>query len=225
MSAIVLHNVWEELGRMAQMARDNVEQSFQAVLERSSKRLETVGEREEYIDYLNKEIARYISHTIAYEENEADSKAISSFFQIAGNLERIGDHAINLCEYTKRMEDERITFSDEAMKEMEEMKRISLQAFELFLPFDQIQRGNLQEISVLEQRIDEMTLHNRAMQIERMQDGVCEDNACILYSEMLTDFERIGDHLLNIGQILDRLPDGFLETETAEKTEPALAPV
>jgi len=225
MSAIVLHNVWEELGRMAKMARDNVEQSFQAVLERSSKRLETVGEREEYIDYLNKEIARYISHTIAYEENEADSKAISSFFQIAGNLERIGDHAINLCEYTKRMEDEKITFSDEAMKEMEQMKQISLQAFELFLPFDQIQRGNLQEISVLEQRIDEMTLHNRAMQIERMQDGVCEDNACILYSEMLTDFERIGDHLLNIGQILDHLPDGFLETETMEKTEPALATV
>ena len=50
--------------------------------------------------------------------------------------------------------------------------------------------------------MDDMTLAFRQNQIRRMHEGVCSDEACILYSEMLTDFERIGDHILNIGQEL-----------------------
>ena len=57
-------------------------------------------------------------------------------------------------------------------------------------------------ISALEQRIDDMTGTYRQNQMERMHQGQCSDEACVLYSEMLTDFERIGDHILNVGQEL-----------------------
>ena len=53
-----------------------------------------------------------------------------------------------------------------------------------------------------EQRIDDMTEEFRDNQITRMQNGVCSGEACVLYSEMLSDFERIGDHILNIGHSL-----------------------
>ena len=56
------------------------------------------------------------------------------------------------------------------------------------------------EIEQLEQQIDDMTEAFRANQISRMQVGTCSDEGCVIYSEMLTDFERIGDHILNIGQ-------------------------
>ena len=52
----------------------------------------------------------------------------------------------------------------------------------------------------MEQKIDDMTEQYRANQMNRLHGGQCSDEACVLYSEMLTDFERIGDHILNIGQ-------------------------
>ena len=49
-----------------------------------------------------------------------------------------------------------------------------------------------------------MTADFRKDQLIRMRDGICSDEACILYSELLTDFERIGDHALNIAQELEK---------------------
>ena len=55
-----------------------------------------------------------------------------------------------------------------------------------------------------EQKIDDMTADFRREQLVRMRNGICSDEACILYSELLTDFERIGDHVLNIAQELTK---------------------
>jgi len=60
----------------------------------------------------------------------------------------------------------------------------------------------LEEMVVLEQQFDDMTREYRRNQIERMQSGICSNEASILYSEILTDFERVGDHMLNIGREL-----------------------
>ena len=67
----------------------------------------------------------------------------------------------------------------------------------------------LSEVSALEQRIDDMTDQFRRDQLDRMRSGVCNEEACILYSELLTDFERIGDHVLNIAQELTKAQTGL----------------
>ena len=103
-SAIVLNGVQKELSRMADMVLENVDKGFQAALEGTPSQLEQVEETEEYIDYLNQEISSYISHIIVYETNERDSERISGFFKISSNLERIGDHAVNICQYTQQLE-------------------------------------------------------------------------------------------------------------------------
>lgn len=201
-SAIALNGLWRELGRMAEMARDNIERSFLAVLDGNSGRLAQVEQTEEYIDYLNKEISKHISRIIVYEANERDSAQISAFFKVCGNLERIGDHAINICEYTRLLEEKQIAFSKEARGEIAEMQRVSLHAMDLLRDLEMLSVKRLTEIAALEQKIDDMTLLYRQNQLRRMHEGICSDEACILYSEMLTDFERIGDHVLNIGQEL-----------------------
>ena len=203
-SAIVVGQLRNELHRMLEMARQNVDASFKAVLERDVAPLERVERREQYIDYLNKEISRYISHLITIETNERGSAMVSSFFSIAGNIERIGDHADNLAGYTRLLVEKDITFSEFARNEVRQMLDITLRAVSALLSSDAGDPDWLAQVAQLEQRIDDMTADFRQDQLDRMRDGICSDEACILYSELLTDFERIGDHALNIAQELTK---------------------
>ncbi len=201
-SAMVINGVKKELQRMSSMVSENIAKSYDAVLEGNPERITAVEETEEYIDYLNKEISKYISQIISLETNETDSERISAYFRIAGNLERIGDHAMNICEYTKMLSEKKINFSESAREEIDQMRNISLETLAVVRDLEKLDVEKLSEIAALEQRIDDMTDDFRKNQIARMHSGSCSDEACIIYSEMLTDFERVGDHILNIGQAL-----------------------
>ena len=200
LSAMYMTQLRQELNRMLGMARDNISTAFQAVLERDPNRVEGAEATEEYIDFLNKEISQYISKAIVRETNEKDSTAISAYFKITGNVERIGDHAMNICEYSQMLADKRIHFSEEAQEEIRSMEQVCLETLDL-LEQENIQPTEwLSKVSAMEQRIDDMTDEYRRRQLDRMRQGVCSDEACIIFSELLTDFERIGDHALNIAQ-------------------------
>lgn len=199
-SAIATNGIRSELSRMMEMAKENVDASFRAVRSGNADLLPEVEEREEYIDYLNKEISKYISKVMVNETNPKDSQYISALFKVYGNLERIGDHAMNICEYTKMMEERKISFSPAVAGEITEMQKVSNEAMEVLEKLGEYPEESMKKIEALEQQMDDMTENYRKAQIERMQTGKCSDEACILYSEMLTDFERIGDHILNIGQ-------------------------
>ena len=198
-SAIAITAIRNELIRMTQMTRENVGLSFDAVHDNNLALVEDVRNREEYIDYLNKEISKYISRMLVKERNPKDSQYMSALFKVCGNLERIGDHAMNICEYTNMIKEKQITFSKEVMVQIEQMKEVCCDALDLLLD-NQANSENLHSIESIEQKIDDMTESFRQGQIDRMQTGKCSDEGCVLYSEMLTDFERIGDHILNLGQ-------------------------
>lgn len=203
LSAIAVTGIKKELHRMIDMVKENVEASFQAVKAGTTENLETVQEREEYIDYLNKEISKYISKVLVNESNPRDSQYISALFKVCGNVERIGDHAMNICGYTKLIEKQGISFSQEVRVEIDAMKEVCIKALEFLNEIHHNQQDNNQDVKAiekLEQQIDDMTDDYRQKQLVRMQKGTCSEEGCIIYSEMLTDFERIGDHILNIGQ-------------------------
>ena len=203
-SAIVVDQLRNELHRMLEMARQNVDTGFKAVLARDTAPLERVEQREEYIDFLNREISRYVSRLIAVETNEQGSRTVSSFFTIAGNIERIGDHADNLAGYTRLLKEKDIPFSSFAQEEIREMRDVTIRAVSALFSGEAGNGGWLSQVAQLEQRIDDMTADFRRAQLVRMREGACSDEACILFSELLTDFERIGDHVLNIAQELTR---------------------
>ena len=198
-SAIAVNAIRNELTRMTKMAKENVALSFDAVREGNTGLLEEVRNREEYIDFLNKEISKYISRMLVKERNPKDSQYMSVLFKVCGNLERIGDHAMNICEYTNMIQEKQISFSAEVIKQIGQMKEVCNQALDMVLGIEQ-NGGDIKEIEQIEQKIDDMTEDFRKRQIDRMQTGACSDEGCVLYSEMLTDYERIGDHILNIGQ-------------------------
>ena len=87
------------------------------------------------------------------------------------------------------------------------MRNICLEGINDLLSLEAGNMDWLAEVSALEQRIDDMTSDYRRNHLERMRNGECSDEACILYSELLTDFERIGDHVLNIAQEMAKVQE------------------
>ena len=194
----------QEVLRMLSMAKEAVVMGYDAVMNNDSSKLAEAEKLEEYLDYLNKEISHFISHSIPYENNDTVSTAMSRYYNIVGNIERIGDHANNIINYTGMMQEQHIAFSKDALSQLGAMKAVSLEAIERLE--DATQPGTLvPDVSVLEDAMDDMTVRFRQNHLDRMKSGTCTAEACILFNELLTDFERIGDHALNIAEQMKKL--------------------
>ncbi|OUN85988.1 Na/Pi cotransporter family protein [Gemmiger sp. An50] len=198
-SAVWLGKLQQELGRMLDLASENVDAAFQSVISGLDEKTEKAIRTEELVDLLNKEISQYVAKAMVRETNAEDSAAVASGFRIAGNIERISDHAMNILGYGQRLEKENIQLSDEALKELMEMRTVCAKALRYLHG-----ESRLDNAAKLEQTIDDMTGRFRENHMRRMKNGECTDEGCILYSEILTDFERVGDHVLNIAQKLSR---------------------
>ena len=197
-SAIIINGIRRELERMAEMVRDNIRQCFAAVL--AGKASQSVQQTEDYVDFLNREISQYISRIMTHATNEHDASRISAFFKIAGNLERIGDHAANIYrESIALLEQHPGAYSQQACQELQQMQDLCLQAMDLLTELDDMPAERLAAISALEQKVDDAARDFRHNQLCRMREGTCAEDASFVYAKVLTDFERIGDHTLNIG--------------------------
>lgn len=201
-AAVALNDAKMELERMADKVKTSVEGGFDVILNSNEEALEPLLKNEEYVDFLNKEISKYLSHHISYGAHGDDSAQIAMFFKITGNLERISDHAVNIGEYIKMLKKKKITFSDAAQSEIVDMQKVCVEAMSFIDVLEKPSSEKVISIAALEQKMDDMTRDFRRNQINRMTSGSCSGEACVIYSEMLTDFERIGDHILNIVQAL-----------------------
>ena len=195
---VLISALCNEMSRMLEMAGNNVQRSIEAVLENSDKTQQQINDTEEYVDYLNKEISYYISHAMVFDMSEKHALAMSALFKITGNIERMGDHATNIAGYANLLESKGLKLSDKARAEVSQMVKTTSEAYNILLGS---KPGSVHiKMAQMEQKIDDMTEDYREHQLERLKSGICSGDACVIYSEMLTDFERLGDHMLNIAE-------------------------
>ncbi len=205
-SAIIIRNIRDEINYMYDIAKKNVELSYDAVINNSSENMKVIRENEDHLDELNASISEYISNVLSIPMSRQDSDIITGYFRIVGNIERIGDHADNFAGYSRFFISRGLTMSDTAVDEVRHMKSLTVDTME-FLEGDRREDAGTMLINVSrgEQDIDDMTDEYRNRQMDRMRNGVCTAEVSVIYSEMLTDFERIGDHLLNIAEDFSKM--------------------
>lgn len=200
-SIVAINSLKEDTRTMLSLAMQNLSLSFDAMTGFKEDLLSEIEEREEQIDLYNVRISRKISKALSLEHSAESTNTLNHLFLIIGNIERVGDHAMNLAGYASLMKTKGLHFSKEALTEIGQMKKICLDSLqELFDTTPQNRLQVLGESTVWEQQIDDTTALYRNNQIARIKNGSCDIETSILYSEMLTDYERIGDHVLNIAQ-------------------------
>lgn len=198
-SAIAVNELLSDTRDMIALAFQNVEDGFAAILENDPARLDEVKKREERIDQSNLAISRRIAEVMTLGQSMEEAQTLNHIFSMVGNAERIGDHAMNIAGYEALIRKKELGFSKAALAELNEMKEFSTKLKKAILePRDQARLS--EHVHAMERETDLAVANYRKQQLARLKDESCSMETAIIYSELLVDYERIGDHALNIAQ-------------------------
>jgi phosphate:Na+ symporter len=208
-SAMAIESLSRDVQTMLRLAAKNVSAAFEAVQNGCRDGIEAIERDEEDIDLFNSHLSQKASRVLALELGTEDVNSVQQIYKITGNVERIGDHAMNIAQYAQHMRDKKLHLSDAVQHEISEMESVCRQALEALTGESRAQAQRiLGEEQVFEQRMDDTNRAFRQNQLNRLAGGVCSAESAILYSEMLTDYERIGDHILNIAEAYAQITAG-----------------
>ena len=192
-------------GEMADTAAKTLHDSVACLKGYSNELAAAVRKGENLTDHYEDILGTYLVKLSALRISEADSSEAAMLLKAIGDLERIGDHGLNLAEAAQELQEKGIVFSDVAQRELavlvsavEEIVKLSFQAFretDLQLAY---------QVEPLEQVIDDLKERMRRSHILRLQQGSCSIETGFVWSDLLTGLERIGDHCSNLaGCIID----------------------
>ncbi|MGN1249476.1 MAG: Na/Pi cotransporter family protein [Candidatus Spyradocola sp.] len=198
---VALNHAIMECKRMQQLANDNIELAMQCFLagKATESQQAELAEREDVINFLNHEITKYLVLINQTELSEHEGVLVGELFHVVNDIERIGDHAENIIEYAMSRESGKFTLSDAAQLELREMFTSVHDLLNMALiAFDTHDENRIVRAYALEARVDDMAdlLHDR--HIERLTRGLCTPNSGMLFSDTVSNLERVADHAINI---------------------------
>ena len=196
---IAVAQVLKEVQSMAVLARENLDRGFNAVITGSLAEREKIKKEEERINFINKGVARYLIKMASLSLTHSDEKLVGSLHHVIGDLERIGDHAENFLEEAEQMQEADITFSDDAIGELENMYRKVQHMFDRSVyVFINRSTRDLKEISDLEAEIDTQKRLLGNNHIMRLNNGNCSVESGTHFYAIISALERVADHLTNM---------------------------
>ena len=169
-SAMAIQSLKDEVQVMLKLASENVEASFGAIERMGEGGIKEIEKREDAIDQMNVHLSRKVAKALTVEHGYGDVMSINHLFKIVGNIERIGDHAMNLAEYAVLIKEKDIHLSQEALGEVHQMKEVCMKALNELIDTRQLDRRQvLGEAVVFEQQIDDTNFQYRENQMERLR--------------------------------------------------------
>ena len=197
--AIALDRCNTVVTAMASDATESFETGLNGLFAPNTQTSERIRELEDKTDHYEDILGTYLIKLSRNQITDTDSATISRLLKVIGDYERIADHSVNLLEAAEELAEKGIEFSPNARREMETLCSASREILVLskaaFMDND-LEAAN--RIEPLEQVIDELKEHLRNQHILRLKDGTCTVEAGFIWSDILTDLERVADHCSNI---------------------------
>ncbi|OQB25129.1 MAG: transcriptional regulator PhoU [Firmicutes bacterium ADurb.Bin182] len=189
----------KEIVRLAKISSGNFKLALEAFFENNEKKRETVLETENTVDFLSNEISKRIIEYSGYKLAENDIKVLGSLHHVIIDLERISDHAENIVKYGAVLADKRMqmtSFGEEELKSMAEKVTETLD--EGLRIFERRSVRDLEPFDKLEKEVTE--LHDAYINnhIQRLQEKTCDPQTGVIFTNMISDLERVADRAENI---------------------------
>ena len=185
--------------KMAEETVTAIRMSLSALLRENLTEGAQIRESEKNVDHYEDVLGTFLTRLARAQISDDDSSEVSKLLKVIGDLERISDHSVNVLESAEEMLEKKISFSPEAKKELEVLCGALTEILDLTV--DALWRNDLQTaftVEPLEQVIDQIKATLRNRHITRLKKGECSVEAGFIWSDLLTDMERISDHCSNI---------------------------
>ena len=203
--AIALECAYNLTCDMAKVATDALTMGVDCLAAYDKTKAEAIREAEDKTDHLEDVIGSYLVKLSMKQLNETEGAMASMLLKAIGDFERISDHAVNILESAEEMREKGIVFSDSAKAEMDSLCAATTEI--VTLSYSSFVENNAEQANLvepLEQVIDRMKELLRTRHIDRLRVGECGIEAGFVWSDLITNMERVSDHCSNIaGCVMD----------------------
>lgn len=210
-SSIALGECKREICYMAERAFKNFTLSIDSIIQVDLSQKPDFDKRENKINFLNKEITKYLVKLTSTSISEEDEQIIATYYHVITDLERIGDYAENIMEYAQRLKDDESRFSSAAVEELREMQNcISNLYLSAVQAFNAQDLNALMQAEIYEETVDNTKEKLSAAHIERLENKECTVENGAIFLTLLNDLERIADHLFNMAKSIKEYTQGIV---------------
>jgi len=196
---LALGQAIKEVKDMADLSLENFNLSMKAFFEKDEAAGERVLEQESIVNFYNHEVTSFLARLSVEEQVASDSLLIADLFHIVTDLERISDHAENIVEYATVRIDEDVKLTKIAEAELLEMKEKVSEALEkAIIAFEHADKESAKKVIEIEQIVDDYEIEYKENHVKRLSQGKCSPRASMLFTDLVTNLERVADHSTNI---------------------------
>ncbi|HHW19048.1 MAG TPA: Na/Pi cotransporter family protein [Firmicutes bacterium] len=191
----------KEVVRMANLCYENLETAVAIFMGDKKRDRRRFGDIEKVIDEIEEAVSYYVAKLSQQDVTDAQAKTLTSMINITADLERIGDHATSIVELADYRDEHNLPFSDEAVGELKEMISNVLSVVKTAIEaLEKSDKTKAASIAAMDDALDNMEKELRARHIRRLNQGRCYPASGVVYLDLLSHLERIGDHAVNIAE-------------------------
>lgn len=198
---------------MAEVARDMIHDATQLVNKYDAVTRQKILDNEDRMDVFEDKLGTILVKVSSQALSDSDSKKVSTMLHAIGDLERLGDHAVNLLKTSDELNEKKISFSEQAKSDLSVLQSAVGEIINLTIDaYSHADASLAFRVEPLEQVVDALILNIKNRHIERLQAGNCTIELGFILSDLLTNYERISDHCSNIAAAMIEIADGSFDT-------------
>ena len=201
---IAVDQLKKEIINMADIAMRNYIYSLDAICHLDFSKQEQFDKNEKELDYINRELVKFVVELSQLPLSEKDHKYVSTTFHTISDLERVGDYAENIMEYADTLKSENEGFSESAVSEVAYMREHIEALFDKIIrAYTKKDKDALQEAYKIEDEVDRITTRMEENHIIRLNKGICTAIVGSQYMSLASNSERVADHFINMGKMVN----------------------
>ncbi len=201
--SIALGQVVKELARMAAMSLDALDLAMEGFIESDEKKAKQSLQTEQIVNEVEHGITTYLVELAQKSLTEEQSEELNGMLNIASDIERIGDLSENIAEFAEYRIEQELPISETAIEELNRMVRIVKENVILCVEaMEKDDHDKAQEVLNVERTIDQMEKDLRRNHMTRLNAGLCNPSSGIVFLDVISNLERIGDHTAHMAHMI-----------------------